>query len=108
LVQVYYEALLRRDWPTAYAALDADSQAWCNLALFSQLAEQYVRNLGMESPEVHLRSCEEHGDQGVAHVTIMGQGHNKQGLYKDGLTLRRGTQGWRIVLSPKFGRSKNT
>src|SRR5581483_2862662 len=103
VVQGYYDALVRRDWPAAYAALHADSRKWCSATQFASLAEQHRKGLGLEPEEVRVRSCDENGEQAVAHVTIMGHAAGKQVFYKDALTLRRDADGWEIVLPAHFG-----
>jgi hypothetical protein len=103
--QGYYEALLRRDWPGAYAALHADSRAQCSQAQFAHLAEHYLDELGPE-PRLQVRSCDEHGNQAIVHVAFAGQASGKQRVYKDGVILLRSEGEWKIVLSAKFGRSR--
>ena len=98
----YFEAILRQDWGRAYAALDPEERARRGVESFARLAQSYHRRLGFEPREVHVRSCEEHGDEAIAHVVFTGPG-GRQHFHKDAVTLRRGAAGWGVVLPPRFG-----
>jgi hypothetical protein len=104
VTRTYFEALCRRDWPAAFAALHPDSRRAGEKA-FSRLAASYRRGLGFEPGEVRIRSCEEHGDEAVAHVVITGQVSNRHRSFKDAVVLRHGPGGWGVVLTPRFGRA---
>jgi hypothetical protein len=106
VLRSYYAALLKEDWPRAYAALDADSRKRITSAEFSRLAQNHRKSLGFEPKDVHVRSCEEHGSEAIAHVLLVGQTANKQRWYKDAVTLRRGEAGWAVVLPPQFGKPR--
>jgi hypothetical protein len=99
----YFEELLRQDWGRAYAALDPEERARRGVESFARLAQSYHHRLGFEPREVFVRSCEEHGDEAIAHVVFTGQGGGKQRYHKDAITLRRGAAGWGVVLPPRFG-----
>jgi hypothetical protein len=99
----YFEALVRKDWPAAYALLAPESQKRVGAEQFARLAEAYRRGLGLEPETVHVNACDEHGSEAVAHVTLSGQGQ-KRHQFKDAASLRKDDFGWRIVLSPKFGK----
>jgi hypothetical protein len=102
----YFEALVNRDWPAAYRALDAKSQAGCSREQFARLAENYRRGLGFEPAEVHVQSCDERGDEAVAHVNLKGQAGSSPRVYRDAVGLRRGPAGWAVVLPGRFGRTR--
>jgi hypothetical protein len=102
----YFEALVNRDWSDAYQALDSDSKARCPREQFAKLAENYYRSLGFEPTEAHVNSCDERGDEAVAHVTLKGTAGTSMKYYKDGVSLRRGGHGWAVVLPIKFGAGK--
>jgi hypothetical protein len=103
VVRDYYEALLRQDWTQAYASLHPDSRTKFSADEFARLARTYRSQLGFKPQSVKVRSCEEHGDEAIAHVIITGQSAPKR--RKDAVTLRRGQAGWAIVLPPRFGQS---
>ncbi len=103
MAQHYYDALWQRDWRTAYADLDADSRSRCGEHQFASLGAKYWRDLGFVPQEVHLRSCDEHGDRAVAHVTFTGLSAGRERFHKDGIVLRCQNGTWQVVLSPKFG-----
>jgi hypothetical protein len=105
-VQTYYEALLRQDWAGAHASLHPDSRAQCGAADFVRRARTYRGGLGFEPETVQVRSCEEHGDEAVAHVMLTGRGGDRQRHYQDGVTLRRSAPGWGVVLPPRFGQGR--
>jgi hypothetical protein len=104
-VQAYYEALIQQDWLKAYASLDPQDQRRCNSHQFSQLARNYRSSLSFEPVAVRVWACEERDTEATAHVTLTGRGAKKEARYKDGVTLRRGDDGWRVVLPPNFGRA---
>ena len=104
----YYEALLRRDWPAAHALLLPESRRKCRPAEFADRGRRFVRKLGFEPKELRVRSCEEHGDEAVAHVVLTGSKGGKRHSARDGLRLRRGEAGWGIVLPPRFGQPQNS
>lgn len=58
-VQVYYEALLHKDWPKAYSTLHANSRSRLSADQFSRLAENYRNSLGFEPEAVHIRAWDE-------------------------------------------------
>ncbi len=105
-VRAYFEALVRRDWAKAYAALDPASRAQCGAAEFTRRAQVHRRGLGFEPEAVGVRSCEEHGQEAVAHVVLTGRGAGRPRSSKDGAMLRRRGSGWGVVLTPRFGRER--
>jgi hypothetical protein len=102
--QAYYEALVRREWPQAYAALHPDSRRRCPQDLFTSQAQAYRRNLGFEPTGVRVRACEERGTEAIAHVLLTGHASSQARRYKDGITLRRTGEGWQVLLPQHFGR----
>ena|SRR5438270_6324100 len=103
-VREYYAALVRKDWQRAYAALHPATRSKVSPAQFTRLAESYRGELGFEPEKVVVRSCEEHGEQALAHVVIKpGSGSRS---YKDAVELRQTEAGWAIVPSPKFGQRR--
>ncbi len=102
--QEFFEAVVRRDANRAYAVLHPDSQKRWPQARFSSAVETYRRKLRFEPEKVVVRSCEEQGDQAVAHVVITGHGSSRHQRYQDGTVLRKGPDGWRVVLPANFGR----
>jgi hypothetical protein len=95
--------VLHQDWQQAYASLDASSRRRWGAEPFARLARQYRRGLGFEPDAVRVRSCEEHGDEAVAHVLLTGRAASGARHYRDALTLKRDSDGWRVVLPPRFG-----
>jgi hypothetical protein len=103
--RAYFEALVSRDWPAAYQALDAKSRAGCDGDRFARLAEAYRRGLGFEPTAVHVQSCDERGDEAVAHVNLEGRAGESPRVYRDAVGLRRGPAGWGVVLPDRFGKA---
>src|SRR5262245_47003077 len=87
-VQEYCDAVMDRDWKTAYAALHPDSRKLWTAEQFSRSAESYRRKMGFEPQKVQVRSCEEQQTQAVAHVVFM-RDTAKHQRYKDGLVLQQ-------------------
>ena len=105
-VQAYYEALIQKDWPRAYTALDSESQKQCSSQQFGRLAQSYRAQLGFEPTAVLVRECEKHDSDATAHVILTGQSAAKEHRYKDAITLRRSDKDWRVALPKDFGRAK--
>jgi hypothetical protein len=105
VVREFYEALLQRDWPRAYATLHADSRRLLSQQEFGRLAEAYQRDLGFTPEEFHIQSCDEKGTEASAHVVLIGHAATKQRRYKDAVALRH-SEGWRVVLPGSFGRNR--
>ena len=103
VVRDYWEALLRRDWRGAYATLLPASRRKCRIEEFTRRGELYLRRLGFDPKEVRLRSCEEHGDEAIARVVLLGQAGAGQRLLQGRCHARRGEAGWGIVLPQRFG-----
>jgi hypothetical protein len=99
--QAYFEALIRRDWPTAYTLLHPESRRRLTADEFAGLAAAYRRRLGFEPEEVRIRACEEHGQDATAHVVIAGRLPRSPRHFKDALTLKRDDGLWKVVLPPK-------
>jgi hypothetical protein len=102
----FCEALIRKDWGGAHAALHPDSRAKTGAVPFSRQAEAYRRQLGFEPEQVAVRACEEHGTEAVAHVIIKGHAAAGPRSYKDALVLRQAESGWGVVLPPRFGEKR--
>ena len=105
-VRGFYEALIQKDWPRAYAALDRQDQKRCSPQQFSQLAQSYRAGLSFEPQAVVIQVCEERGATATAHVVLTGRANEKEIRYRDGVTMRRGDDGWSVVLPSGFGRAK--
>lgn len=104
VVEAYHAALLRHDWPAAYASLHPDTRKRHGPEQFARLARQHLHDLGFEPTEAHVRSCEERGAEASARVLYVGRTDSGPKTYKDALVLRRGEAGWGIVLPSNFGR----
>jgi hypothetical protein len=103
--QTFFEALIHRDLPKAYAALDPQSQTRCSSQQFSVLAQRYHTNLGFAPQEVQVWACEERGTEAIAHVVLTGRTTIHHRRYKDAVTLRR-TDHWRVVMPSNFGHAR--
>jgi hypothetical protein len=105
-VQGFYDSLIRQDWQRAYAALDRqDANRRLTEQEFARRAEAHRRGLGFAPEAARVQSCQENGPDAIAHVVLTGHVGAKQKRYKDAVTLRRGADGWRIVLPDTFGRT---
>jgi hypothetical protein len=103
MVRDYCDALVRQDWPQAYARLDAAGRKRCGPEEFARLARAYRRGLGFEPDAVRVRACEEQGATAIAHVVFTGQGRSGPRHYNDALTLRHDGDHWVVVLPARFG-----
>ena len=101
--RMYFEALIRQDWASAYGVLDADSRARCPEGQFVQLARRYRQGLGFELTEVFLRACDERPGEAIAHVNLRGRAGSLR-FRREAVTLRRRGTGWAVVLPLKMTR----
>jgi hypothetical protein len=106
VVRDYFEALVRRDWLRAHAALEPDSRFRCDTAEFAALARNYYRSLGFTPETVRVRSCEEDGREARAHVLLTGRAGGRNRSFRDAVLLRRSAAGWGVALPPRFGESR--
>ena len=102
----FFRGVVRRDWGAAHAALDAGSRARVSPERFATLAGAYRAGLRFEPSGVQLSSCAEQDERAVAHVVLTGRASAHQ-RFKDTVILRRGPDGWGVVLPSHFGRSKS-
>jgi hypothetical protein len=102
--RAYFEALVRQDWPAAYGALTPENRKRVSAEQFAALAKHHRSRLGFTPEKVAVKSCEERGAEAIAHVVLTGRAGARQRFYKDAVTLRRGANGWGVVLPPRFGR----
>lgn len=103
IVQTYCYALTQHAWPRAHATLHPDCRATLTVEDFVRLAGQYQQSFGFSPEAFHVRSCQEQGDDAIAHIVWNGHEGGHQRSYKDGLVLRRTGEGWRIVLPRNYG-----
>lgn len=103
----YFEAVLRQDWAAAYALLHPDTVKRFSPEQFAQQAANVRQSMGFEPTALHVRFCEEHGEEAIAHVVFTGQSASHSRSYKDAATLRRSEVGWRVMLPPNFGRVRS-
>src|SRR5690349_4145543 len=59
----YFEAVRVRDWRRARELLHPDSRGRFSADAFARAAEQYRRRIGFDPEAVHVRSCEEQGEE---------------------------------------------
>ncbi|MBM4067846.1 MAG: hypothetical protein FJ271_02710 [Planctomycetes bacterium] len=98
----FFEAIINKDWRRAHAEVLQGQDA----KEFAALAEAYHGKLGFEPAQVHIRACEEQGDDAIAHVTVSGRHEKQIQRYRDGIVLRRVSGHWRVVLPATFGADK--
>jgi hypothetical protein len=98
----FFQGIIRQQWDASYAVLDAANRARCDPARFAALAKSYRGGMPFEPTGVQVTACEEQGDRAIAHVVLVGRPSAHQ-RFKDAATLRRGPEGWGVVLSPTFG-----
>ncbi len=101
----YFRAVVGRDWSAAHAALDPDSRRQVPAGRFAALAGAYLGGIGFTPTAAQVTACDEQGDRAVAHVVLTGRTSAHQ-RYKDTTSLRRGPDGWGVVLAAHFGRPR--
>jgi hypothetical protein len=102
-VQAFCNALISREWETAYASLHASAHSRCTAQQFAGRAERYRRAIGFEPQLVTIRSCEEHESRAIAHVVFKSPAGSARRYYKDAIVLQRSPNGWGVSLPRKFG-----
>jgi len=99
----FFDAIRRRDWPTAFAATHPNGRLNLSAEAFTRLAEQYRRSIGFEPEQVFVTACDEQAETATAHIVYQGHAVLKQ-RHKDGITLRRDGDGWGVMLPANLGR----
>jgi hypothetical protein len=102
--QEFYLAMLSGDWAKAYAALDPASRQHLPEQEFNRKARSQRLAVGFEPNEFHVRACEEHGGEAIAHIVVIGETATGRRVYRDDVVLHRGASAWGVVLSEHFGR----
>lgn len=108
-VVAYYEALMERDWSRAYAALHPDVRNQWSESEFAVRARHYYERLGFVPEKLQVRSCEEQGGRGVAHVVLVGHTAarpQRSRQARDAVILQTADDEWGIVLPRDFGRDR--
>ena len=103
--RAFFDALSRREWAVAYAALAPESKGRVSLEQFIHLAQNYHRSYDLKPGGVQVGPCEEHGPNALAHVTLTGLTAAKHRRHKDAVVLHWGGAGWGVVLPAGFGRA---
>jgi hypothetical protein len=103
VVKLFFEGLVKQDWAQSFAVLTAERQKTISLDQFRRQAQAYCKRLGFEPQEVHIRSCEEHGTEAIAHLSLVGhvQGQRKQ--FRESVVLKKSANRWQVVPPNHFG-----
>jgi len=104
--RAFADAIARQDWEKAYDGVYEEGRRRLSRDEFARLARQYRRDLGFDPASVQVRSCEEQGDEAKAHIVFSGQAKGGSRQFRDSVLLRRGAEGWGVVLPRRFGRAK--
>lgn len=102
-VTEFFEAIIRQDWPRGLKVLAAEKNNRMTSELFGRLGQAYRKRLGFDPEEVHLRSCEEHGAQAIAHVVLVGHVNGQRKQFRESVTLRQSDGKWVVLLPNHFG-----
>jgi len=92
----------RRDWPAAYARVSPEARKAWPLAEFARRGDAHRLKFGFEPAGVHVRTCEERGDEATARIDDSGSAAGRH-HFKDAVVLRRLDGGWRVALPVRFG-----
>jgi hypothetical protein len=104
--QAFFDALVKEDWETAYSQLELASQGRFSRSTFERMAKVHREELGLVPDKVRMLSCREEGKTALAHVLWMGKADNRSRSTKDSIALQLSEQGWGVVLTPRFGKSR--
>lgn len=98
----FFEALVRKDWVKAYDLIDADSRVRISKEEFTSSAQAALKQLGFNPTEVGV-SVTETKDQATAIAVYRGVSGTSSKQFKDGTTLKRIDNTWKVVLRSNFG-----
>ena len=101
-VRAYADAVVRRDWPAAHARLAPEARTAWPPAEFARRGDAYRQKFGFDPTAVHVRTCEERGDDATARIDFAGTAAGRH-HFKETLTLRRTGGTWGVVLPARFG-----
>ena len=101
-VRSYADAVVRRDWPSAYALLAPESRKAWPAAEFARRGEAHRQKFGFEPTAAHVRTIEERGGEATARLDYSGSAAGRH-HFKDTLTLRRRDGVWGVVPPSRFG-----
>jgi hypothetical protein len=100
----YFQALIRRDWPASYEALDSASKKRVTLTEFTRRAETYLSGLKLSPSAATVGAVQEGETTATVHVAITGRGGHGYRRFKDTVSLRKEGTDWKIELPRSFGR----
>jgi len=100
--QDFFEGLMHEQWSSAYETLDPESRAWCTEDEFVKRAKTNSSTIGFAPSEVRI-TANENGDDASAVAEYRGAPGTKGQHFKDGASLRRTPNGWRVILRKNFG-----
>jgi len=103
-VLAYFQGILRKDWQSVYAMLTPETQKKFSPQRFESQAKVTRLRIGFEPEDVHIRSCEENGNDATAHVILLTKNPTHKRRFVDGITAKRIEGQWRIVLPDNYGR----
>ena len=101
-VRAYADAVVRRDWPAAYALLAPEARTAWPPAEFARRGDAYRQKFGFDPTAAHVRTCEERGDDATARLDFSGPAAGRH-HFKETLTLRRRDGVWGVALPAHFG-----
>jgi len=101
-VRTYADAVVRHDWPAAYAVLTPEARKAWTPAEFARRADAYRQKFGFEPTAAHLRTAEERGDEATARLDFSGSAPGRH-HFKETLTLRCRDGVWGVALPARFG-----
>ena len=101
-VRAYADAVVRPDWPAAYALLAPTAHKVWPPAEFARRGDAYRHKFGFDPTAAHVRTCEERGDDATARIDFAGTAAGRH-HFKETLTLRRRDGTWGVVPPTRFG-----
>jgi hypothetical protein len=105
-VRNFYFAIIREDWPAAFALLEPQSQSRFGADAFADAARQYRASFGFEPVSVEIRSCDEKGDRAKARVIVTGKSASAKHRFRDAIDLRKSSSNWGVAPAEDFGRER--
>lgn len=101
----FFAGLQTSDWNLAYSLVSPGKQKPVSLEQFTRQARAYRSHIGFDIEEVRMRSCEEHAEEALAHILLVGHAHGNRKQYREGLILRRVDGKWAVMLPSHFAGS---
>ncbi len=99
----FFQMLVTQDWQRGFALLTPEKRSSLSLDQFKAQALAYRKRIGFEPEEVLIRSSEEHGNEAIAHLSLVGHVQGQRRLFRESVVLKRRGSDWFVIPPNRFG-----